>query len=234
MKTHDLMTAAGSTNPVPPTAFEAWSESPEGQELLQRIVAEPHDPGPAPPAGTRRFRTTAVLATGVLALGGAAAYAVIRDDHVTFEEYEYALTNAVACMREEGLTVEGPLQFGRDPGALLAIGIPGGDPTIQLNYLMNDAPRVDEIEMACRARHVGDIEQRWLEQEQPDQTRNEQRAWIDRLLECAEENGIEIPKDLSYEDMLDGAGADPSSEALGHIATRVISTHGCTPWEADN
>jgi hypothetical protein len=73
MKNEDLMTKVRSANPVHPTAFQDWTESPEGQEVAERILAAP--PGETEPAvkkekvhdGRRKIFTGTRLLAGATA-----------------------------------------------------------------------------------------------------------------------------------------------------------------------
>lgn len=207
--------------------------------VLLQAVRERSDSVPQKRSTRRRVRTVALLTAGLLLVGGA-AYAIFNDGQVTFEEYERAYTAYVGCIRDAAVAdvVEGPFRFGRDPEANLVIYV-GVDPTIYLHRNVGDAPptgdvdwqRVDEVDAACKKQHVGAIERRWIKQEAPPLSKAEQRAWTDRLLECAEEKGIEIPEDLSYEEMLNDVGTDPSDDAIMSIM-REAFMKGCRPWEA--
>lgn len=153
-------------------------------------------------------------------------------DQITFEQYEAAYTGYVECLRDAGYTVEGPLQFGRDPEAPLALSV-GSDPTIHLlSLVVGDVEKgpLDAADDECRELHIGDIEERWLEQESAEFI--DTRTWLDNLLACAESNGIEIPESLSYEEMLNDVGIDPSDDMVMSIAAEAIRDHGCRPWQS--
>jgi hypothetical protein len=154
---------------------------------------------------------------------------------VTFEQYETAYAGYVECLRDAGYTVEGPLQFGRDPGAGLPLelgGETGIDPTIYLQRLVvGDVAQgpLDAADAKCREDHLGDIERRWIDQESAKFVG--MREWIDNLLACAEISGIEIPESLSYDEMLNEVGTDPSDDIIMNIASQAIIDHGCRPWQ---
>lgn len=151
-------------------------------------------------------------------------------DEITFEQYETAYTGYVECLRNAGYTVEGPLQFGRDANAGLPLYV-GIDPTIYLQRLVvGDVEKgpLDAADAECQDTHLGDIEQRWFEQEASKFVSD--REWIDNLLACAEISGIEIPESLSYDEMLNEVGVDPSDDMIMEIASEAIGEHGCRPW----
>lgn len=152
-------------------------------------------------------------------------------DEITFEQYETAYTGFVECLRNTGYTVEGPLQFGRDANAPLPLYV-GIDPTIYLQRLViGDVEKgpLDAADAECQETHLGDIEDLWFEQEGSKFL--SEREWIDNLLACAEVSGIEIPDSLSYDEMLNEVGTDPSDQILADIAGEAIMSHGCRPWE---
>ena len=151
---------------------------------------------------------------------------------VTFAQYEEAYSEYLSCLRDGGYEVEGPLQFGRDPnvGLVLSIGI---DPTVYLHRNVRvdgvDQGQLDAADAKCKADQLGDIEQRWLNQESAKFI--DEEAWIDNLLACAESNGMEIPETLSDEEMLNEVGTDPSDYMIMDIASEAITDYGCRPWE---
>lgn len=154
---------------------------------------------------------------------------------ITFEQYETAYTGYVECLRDAGYTVEGPLQFGRDANAPLPLSLGGEtgiDPTIYLQWLVIgdvDQGPLDVADAECQDTHLGDIEELWVEQESA--TFLGMREWIDNLLACAEFNGIQIPESLSYDEMLNDVGTDPSDQIFMDIAGEAILSHECRPWE---
>ena len=72
MKNDDLMSRVRSANPVRPTAFQEWTDSPDGRELAERILAtRPEEPRTAEKRsadnGPRRFLTGRRLVAGATA-----------------------------------------------------------------------------------------------------------------------------------------------------------------------
>lgn len=92
-----------------------------------------------------------------------------------------------------------------------------------------DQRPLDAADAECQDIHLGDIEQRWIRQESANFLG--MREWIDNLLACAEINGIQIPESLSYDEMLNEVGTDPSDQIFMDIAGEAIVSHGCRPWE---
>jgi len=43
---------------------------------------------------------------------------------------------------------------------------------------------------------------------------------------------MEIPETLSYEEMLNKVGTDPSDDMIMAIASEAIMEHGCRPWQS--
>lgn len=170
-----------------------------------------------------------------LSASGASSQEVAESDgQITFEQYENAYIGYVDCLRSNGYTVEGPLRFGRDPNAGLQLGLGGGrgiDPTLHLQRLVYgdvNKSQLDATDLECQEAHLGDIEQRWIQQESMKLL--SLSAWVDNLLICAETNGMQIPA-LSEDEMFNDVGTDPSDQIFLDLAAQAIMDHGCRPWE---
>ncbi len=173
--------------------------------------------------------------SGLDASGTSSQGVAQSDGDITFEQYENAYIGYVECLRDAGYTVEGPLLFGRDPNAGLGLGLGGDrglDPTIHLQRLVIgdvDRSQLDATDLACQESHLGDIEQRWIDQESAKLIGMDE--WVDNLLKCAENSGMQIPESLSHEEMFNDVGTDPSDQIFLDLAVDAIVSHGCRPWE---
>jgi hypothetical protein len=141
---------------------------------------------------------------------------IFADGEITADEYERSAKAAVACMRDEGFDVVGPLRFG-DSRAPVAIA-PGWDPRLRLSSFARNADppgedRFGPVNARCLAQWSYAVEQVYLKQFAP--TEEETQAWIKRALECMRENGHPISKPPTLRD-----------------ATSSVA-HGCEPWVDD-
>jgi hypothetical protein len=76
MRNDDLMTRARSANPVPPATYQDWSDTAQGREVVERILAVPGEHGPRPRrkqradhAARSRLRSAWAGAVAALILG---------------------------------------------------------------------------------------------------------------------------------------------------------------------
>ena len=147
--------------------------------------------------------------------GRALQQEVFADGKVTDAEYERAVIATVACIRQEGFIVQGPLRY---PDGPITVA-PGEDPTRRLGVIMRavnpeDDARSGEVSGRCQAQWSYAIERVYLDQFAP--TEAEIQAWLERAWACMREQGIEVsdrPTEL---------------EAMDSVA------YGCKPWESED
>lgn len=210
----------------------------------------------------RRVRASISL-VGVAALVVALAASMISVEPRTpllgaesedlFEAYETAYTEVANCLRDAGYQVEGPLQFGRDEGSGFALGFGGPygyNPTVHLfiNRIViegEDGAEADRIWEECEENaDLRQIEQAWFKSVEARLLPID--VWMDNLLGCMADNGMEIPDYYDFERLLDNAWPlgpivpdqrieyiDPTHQWISDAAAVAIGDLGCTPWVAN-
>lgn len=127
--------------------------------------------------------------------------AVLQGGQVTFEQYQSAVNQTAACMREAGIEVIDD-----------TVTQPRGFPEILYSFASSSAGRTDEQTLAiadeCMATHSLYVEQAYLTA--PGTLEQQEAAFApyrDPIMTCVRENGGELPDDAPAGDILVAAAS---------------------------
>lgn len=152
--------------------------------LLATACGSPDEPAESVDLAPWSLRVDAVLAeVGDIPSAQLAVVESARaSGGVSFEDYSAAVNATIGCIRDAGVTVDGPLDEGHASGlVLLGYGVPANDPA------------AEAVESGCYSQHLHVVDILYQSSPAARALQGEfLEEWREPLVACLEDNGIQV------------------------------------------
>lgn len=144
--------------------------------------------GAGEPTGDGGYSIPQQSLSGSLNQAGEGERTFLEDGIVTFDEYEQAFFNMVACAEQSGVTIYGVRLTSRNQYHF------------QSTWPAEQAQEGHDAIEACKRTYFSEVDRMWSRSVVP--TEAERQKEIDELAACMREVGVSLPVPASHEDIL--------------------------------